>query len=117
MKKPAEKFVRQRKLPLTIFAEHVMLLLRMETLRRAVTVVGAAALLFGALAGIWGDAYAQSPPRQTVLIEPYTEYMWWLVGLPTVLCSIPSIMKVAHNRKVSRPSADWPPNVNTPPAN
>ena len=76
---------------LTIFAEHVMFVLRMQTLRRAVTVIGAAALLFGALAEIWGGAHAQSPARQTVVIEPYTEYMWWLIRWSTneILCSIP----------------------------
>jgi hypothetical protein len=53
--------------------------------------MGTAMLLFGAVAGIWGSAYAQSPARQTVVIEPYTEYLWWLIRFSNneILCSIP----------------------------
>ena len=62
----------------------------METPRRAVAVFSVAALLFIALAGVWGIANAQGPSRQTVVITPYTEYMWWLIRWSTneVQCSI-----------------------------
>jgi hypothetical protein len=53
--------------------------------------MGIAALLFGVLAGSWGNAHAQDPSRQIVVIEPYTEYMWWLNRWSTneILCSVP----------------------------
>jgi hypothetical protein len=63
----------------------------MEAHRRVVAVISIAALLVGALAGIWGIASAQGPTRQIVIIEPYTEYMWWLIRWSNneILCAIP----------------------------
>jgi hypothetical protein len=63
----------------------------MEKPHRAIAVLGIAVLLLGALAGSWGIADAQSPSRQVMVIESYTEYLWWLIRWSSneVLCAIP----------------------------
>jgi hypothetical protein len=63
----------------------------MEAPRKAIALLCVAALLTGALAGMWGIASAQSPARQTTVIAPYTEYLWWLIRWATneIQCSIP----------------------------